>query len=260
MLGLISIRFVSNIEMYDFNQEISIGCKLSGFSIRLFFQACAWLNLLLTVDRLFFILLPNKYKYFKSKKKVFSIIIATYTFLCILNTPSLLFEYVEIFNNATNVTVSVCVASNVLSIVRELLSQIIGVYTPFILMFLTNIILIIKVMNSRNKFQDLKDNNYFAFPLIISNIFYILSFVPFSIFLILVLTVVLDPDIVSNESFSSFLALYETCATILTCYNYGFGLIVQIIFNRLFRKEFFSLFFDIKSILIKGQNRSSSKS
>ncbi|RNA20238.1 hypothetical protein BpHYR1_046801 [Brachionus plicatilis] len=53
--------------------------------------------------------------------------------------------------------------------------------------------------------------------------------------------VTIDPSIPMDPKIRSFLALYETCAFIVACYNYSLGLVVQTLFNKLFRKELINI-------------------
>lgn len=246
MLSATALRFVTKIEIYNFKEESKLGCKLAGFSIRYAFHGSSWLKFLASLDRLLFILFPNRFKYIQNKKGIFLILLGTYAFLFLLNIPSLLFEYYEDYDKTTNKTINMCVGSKELSIIRELLSQIVGVLIPLILMFSTNIVLIRRVIESKKKFETISHDINFAFPLIISNILFVITILPFSVFLIILMRVIIDPGILIDPDLASFFALYETCSLICVLYDFGFSLIVHIIFNRLIRKEFFEMFLNLK--------------
>ncbi|RMZ93128.1 lysophosphatidic acid receptor 6, partial [Brachionus plicatilis] len=235
VLILISLRFADTIQIFNYEQNTDIGCKFASFFIRLFLSGCFWLNFLLTIDRLFFILYPNKFKKLQHTNNIIKIIFLMYLLLAILCSPSFFFNSSRTLNSKTNETKLSCVAHPALSISRIAIVQLFGMFVPFFLMFGTNIVLIRKVAKSRKKFASAKEMN-FAFSLIISNILFLVSFIPFSIFLISNLLKVINPRIAKDPKIGSLIALYDTCAFIIACYNFSLGLLIQIIFNKLFRK------------------------
>ena len=243
-----SLRFANAIKVFSYEENTDIGCRLAQFFIRFFYNSCSWLNFLLTFDRLIFILYPKKLKKLQTKSNNIKIIFSMYALLFMLNSPSFFFTNTEILNQHTNQSILVCVASPLLSISREAAAQFFGMYIPIFLMFITNLVLIGKVAKSRKKIGSIKELN-FAFTLVISNILFLISFIPFSALLIAIILVTIDPTLPMNPTVGSFLALYETCAFIVACYNYSFGLVVQLTFNKLFRKEFVSMLANLFSFL-----------
>lgn len=240
VLVSISLRFANKIKIFTYEENTDLGCKLASFFIRLFLSGCFWLNFLLTIERLLFILYPNKFKKFQHRNNIIKIILFMYFLLSILCSPSFFFNSVRTFNSLKNETILKCVAHPALSITRMAAIQLFGMFLPFLLMFGTNVILIAKIKNSRKKIGSLREMN-FAFTLIISNILFLISFIPFSIFLVSNLLQVINPMVAKNPEIGSFIALYDTCAFIIVCYNFSFGLLIQITFNKLFRKEFFKM-------------------
>lgn len=243
-----SLRFANAIKTFSYVENTDIGCRLAQFFIRYFYNSCSWLNFLFSFDRLIFILYPNKFKRLQTKLNNIKFIISMYALLFILNCPSLFFTNAEIFNQYTNESILICVASPLLSISREAAAQFFGMYIPILLIFITNLVLIKKVSKSRQKLGAIKEIN-FAFALIISNILFLISFIPFSALLIAIILVTINPTLPMDPRIGSILALYETCAFIIACYNYSFGLLVQLAFNKLFRKEFLSKLAVLFSVL-----------
>ncbi|CAF0932882.1 unnamed protein product [Brachionus calyciflorus] len=239
-LTITLVRFIGQIEIYTFEENTEIGCKLVQFFTRIAYSASSWLNFLLTIDRLVFIIFQNKYKILSGKYFVLKLIVCLYLLLSVVNIPNLLYTSLTRVKNDTGQLefINVCVGSIELNVVRELMSQIIGLYVPFFMMIATNFYLIHKVLQSKKKFKNTKETN-FAFSLIISNIIFLISLVPFSIYLFLRLASIMDIDWNKRfVSYEGFMALYETCARIIFCYNLSIGLLVQIFLNRVLRKEF----------------------
>lgn len=128
-----SLRFTKSIKIYSYEENTNIGCRLAQFFIRFFYTGCTRLNFLLTLDRLIFILYPNKFKNLQTKYNVLRIVFIMYSILFILNSPSFFFTNAQVHNNITNESIFVCVASQPLSISREAAAQLLGMYTSFFL-------------------------------------------------------------------------------------------------------------------------------
>ncbi|CAF0708233.1 unnamed protein product [Brachionus calyciflorus] len=257
VLITVFLRFIAAIKIYDYEENTYIGCKLASFCIRVVFHACTWLNFLLTLDRLVYILYPNRFTFFQLKINVIKLIILMYTLLFCLNSPSFFIDSSIVQINSSNATELsyICTASPQLSITRELFAQFFGIFVPFSLIFVSNAVLIIKVMNSRKKISSTRDMN-FAFTLVISNIVFLVTFLPLSAFLFALMFIIVNPAITSNPEIMSYFGLFETCAFIIACYDYSFGLIVQLYFNKLFRREFLMMVNELYGILNKNRQAS----
>ncbi|CAF0765593.1 unnamed protein product [Brachionus calyciflorus] len=262
-----SIRFIALLDIYDFDENTPIGCKLNQFITRLIYSACPWLNCLITLDRLFFIIFHNRYNYLKSKMAVFKICSLLYTFLALVNIPNLLFvksTSLKIINNQTLV-INVCLGSLELSLIRESITQILGIYTPVILMFSTNLYLIYKVMESKRKFKNSTELK-FVFTIIFSNLIFIILVIPFSINLMIRLISLFDSSIPKRiPGFDTFISLFDTCTRIILCLNFSLVIIVHMISNKLLRKEFLKMLKELVSMLsgvkmcLKSSNITSTK-
>lgn len=244
ILIITGVRFLAKIDFYDFEENTRIGCMLISYLERVVINASPWLNFLLTIDRLLFIIYPRKWTFLKKTKSVCIIIIVTYFSLCSLNATS--FLIVKSINKLENqnILVKICSSTKVISLIREVLCITFGFLLPFFFMFNTNLLLIKKVMESRKKFKYSRDVN-FSFTLIISNILFIFALLPLSLFSLFKIMVEVNPLISLKPNFASFFRLFDTCSLIIACYDFSFGLFLQIIFNRLFREEFVLLLSDL---------------
>ncbi|CAF0891700.1 unnamed protein product [Brachionus calyciflorus] len=248
-LILTSLRFISLIEVYEFKDTSTLGCKIVPFFIRLFYQACVWLNFLVTLDRLIFI--QNFVKNIHHKILILKTTLVMYAILICIDSPNFFYQMTDV-NTTFNQTFHICTINQHLAIINEGITQILGIYLPLCLMFLSNLFLIKKVIESRSKFKNLKETN-FAFALIISNILFTITLIPFSVYLIMVMIRIFGDF--KDESMKSFLALFETITILIACYNYSFTLIIQIIFNKCFRKEFFKVINSLKIKCFRNSNQ-----
>lgn len=250
------VRFIGQIEFYPFEENTAFGCKFLSFFTRFSYASCSWFNFLMTLDRLAFILFANTYKKVQSKWFILKISLVIYLFLFAINTPNLFFGYTMITRNFTTRTVFFyfCTGSVELVFTREFFSQILGIFLPFGLMFASNIFLIYKVIESKKKINSNRETN-FLFTVIISNVIFLVALIPFSINLLIRLIVLVNPEIETQiAGYLTFITLFETIGRIIMCFNFSAGLILQIFFNKIFRREFVQIIADVSSFFgIKNQ-------
>lgn len=261
------VRFIGQIEFYPFEENTKFGCKFLAFLTRFSYASCSWLNFLMTIDRLIFILFSNGYKKIQNKWFILKISFLVYFFLVVVNVPNFLFGYTMITRNYTTrvVVFYFCTGSVELNFIREFLSQILGIFVPFGLMLASNIFLILKVIESKKKINSNRETN-FLFTVILSNVVFLVAFFPFSINLLIRLIVVADQSVQERiDGYLTFITLFETFSRIIICINFSSGLILQIIVNRMFRREFIQMiaetltFFGIKNQKISVSSTSSSR-
>lgn len=261
------VRFIGQIEFYPFEENTAFGCKFLTLLTRFSYASCSWFNFLMTLDRLAFILFPNIYKKVSNKWFILKISLVIYIFLIAINTPNLFFDYTAITRNFTTRTVVFyfCTGSLELVFIREFFSQILGIFLPFGLMFASNIFLIYKVIESKKKINSNRETN-FLFTVILSNVIFLVALIPFSINLLIRLIVLVNPEVETRIlGYLTFITLFETIARIIMCFNFSSGLILQIFFNKMFRREFIQMlaqiitFFGVKNQKISMSTTSSSK-
>lgn len=254
-LGVTSLRFISLLDMYEFDRNTLLGCRLTQFIIRLSYASVSWLNYLITLDRLIYVLFNHKYKILVNRYSISQVIFCMYIFLTLANSPNFWIKSIRLFENSTNQTnIKICYATYEVIYAREFLAQIIGIYLPIILMISTNGLLIHKVWSLKNKLNKFKDLKY-LFSLIFSNIIFILALMPLSILLMLYLIFMINPAIkLYFPHFDKYSLLLEILARISSCFNFSFGIFVPIFVNPLLRQEFFNMISELGSAIKKFFN------
>lgn len=251
ILGLIYfLSFITNIKQAIIISS-SLGCKLFSFLFRFLFQASSWLNLFVTLDRLILIAFKNRFPILKNKNLHYIFVFVFFILLTGINSTNFLFEIEIQANNGTNKTElsKFCVAPSLVTIIRDVTSQALRIYIPFVLMILMNILLVIKVLKSKRKFKKDKNRNKeinLAFSVIGINICFLITLIPTTVWVIL--TQINKES--TKPSTLAFLNLFEIIVGCVALYNYSFGLVIHLIFNSVFRNEF-KLFFKFKCLTKK---------
>lgn len=234
-ISMTIIRFFRLNDIYDLFSRVNLWCKILPFLTRLTFQGCSWLNFFYTFDRVYFIFNPTVYNNCNHKNLiVWALFLLIYLILVVVNLPNLFYRNLEISH--MNATKLVCSASPPVNIIRELLSQVVGIFIPFFLMLTVNLCLVWKVLESRRKFKGLKELN-FSFPLIISNIFYLIFQLPFSVYLIYLIVLAVNPKIYFVKNFKTQLLHLDAISRIIVSINYSFYLCFQAFLNKTIQKE-----------------------
>ncbi|RNA29071.1 hypothetical protein BpHYR1_040832 [Brachionus plicatilis] len=209
--------FMSKSDLTKIDFITDIGCKLLSFFFRLAYQICSWLNVLVTLDRLIFIVFSTKFKFWRSKRNILILFFCSHLIFLAVNIPNFYFTSISRTTNISNQTfrTKVCTASFEMFILRSITSQIAGVYAPFAMM---------------QKSQMGKDSN-FALTLIGSNITFLVLMSPYSVFTAILSTYVNEDEIVLRPTLNAYLSLFETIS------------------RSLFRKEIIVIWYELRSVI-----------
>lgn len=247
-------NFMSKSSFTNIDFITDIGCKLLAFFFRLALQICSWLNVLVTLDRLIFIVFSTKFKFWRSKRNILILFFFSHFFFMAVNIPNFFFNSISRSTNLSNQTfeTKVCTASLEIFLIRSITSQVIGIYVPFGLMVILNVFLIYKVIESKKNFRQKtkmgKDTN-FAFTLIGSNIAFLILMSPYSVYTAILSSYVNEEEIILRPTLNAYLSLFETISRSIYCVNYSISFVIQIVCNKLFRKEIINIWYDIRSTL-----------
>ena len=217
-------------------------CKAYVFFLRSLYQAYSWLNVIIVGDRLLFIFYPNKFKFQKNKLKISFMLLGFLLFVFACNSPNLLYFVSVRINNSTNVTTfsRTCTAVPIVLTVRGLMTIIFRTVLPFILMFFMNILLIYKVIKSKEKMRlkkklihDLK----FSFTVIFTTILFLITLIPNSVYVFMAFVFQADTSITRRQTYSAFLFLFEIMTSLVYFLFYSFNIFIQFAFNSIFKNE-----------------------
>ena len=252
------VRFATQTNFYQLESSASIGCKLAGPIFRLFYFTCMWLLFVITLDRFLFILYPTKYQFIRTKK--FARILITIIYVCciLLNILWIFSEQAESFD-FKNQKIKICTSSKTILIIREVMAVGIGFSLPLLASLIINILLIYKVIEARQYYITYKESNFSITLMIWNSIFFIMN-TPLLVYALFVVIININPVLYSNPDFATSYALFDTCAFALSSLGYSSSLLVQIIFNDLFRNEFRLMLFSLKFVFCHSKIESTTVS
>ncbi|CAF1040265.1 unnamed protein product [Brachionus calyciflorus] len=241
IIAILIIFLNMNLMFYS-----TISCILYFVIMLIIYQSISWLNVIICADRLLFVLYPNKFKFAKNKQILCLILLVMFVMIILVNVPSFFFQLYEIKSNSsisnTTVVTQFCTASFEISTARETLAILWRIIIPFILMFVMNIFLIVKVKESKKKFS--KNNNQefrFVFTVIVSTLIFLIILIPNLVLAVYSNYYRVNTSMPQRQTFSAFLFLLEITTANVYLVRYSFDIIFQIIFNSVFRNHVFRI-------------------
>ena len=275
LLGFLTYHAI--IYNNDVYLKSDFSCVTMVYVVRITLQMSSWLNAIITFDRMFWILFQNKFLFMKTKKFMALLTFGFVGLLAVINSPNLFFRLVQVgvptsivndTNNSTNLVVInykvICSASKEFVYARDLIMLFSRNIVPYTLTILMNTYLIKRLIESKKKLfvkKQLKKEYNFAFAVVFLNVLFIVTLLPSGIVLILLNltgyrnTVTLSVRTSAIVNFSNLLTQY------FAMYYNAFAFFVNLKFNKLFKKEFFSLVKRFSRIsLCKKENQVSDSS
>lgn len=259
----INMIIIVHLFVYSYGVEIrvffflmsNIVCKMYSFFVRVFFQMSSWLNVIITADRLLFILFSKKLK-FQSNKPILSFILCSFMVLILATNSPNFFFYVDYINPNSNrtgppYTIKYCTASPLVLLIRNAQVVVIRVGLPFVLMFLMNFYLLIKVRKSQKKFKNSKYELRFSLTVMASSFIFLISLLPNIVWTILTNMFQSNRTMERRQTYAAFLSLLEVCSILISFINYSFDFLIHLAFNSIFRQEILLILQNIIKIFNK---------
>ena len=166
-------------------------CLFIPYFTRIFAAMSAWLNILITYDRICIFKVNYDEHFINNRKHLKLILFGIFFAACLVFVPNLFFHLesqtqFDLKRNLTQ-TITICTSSSLIQLVRDASGSFIRVVLPIILQTTLNFILITKLIQFRRNFDpSLKKEKRFAFTIVIFNIVYILGEIPYLICLALI--------------------------------------------------------------------------
>ena len=239
------------------------GCILISYILQIVVQMSSWLNLMSLLDRMICIVYPNHEfsKFFKNKTKIALIILAIFAFICVMNVGFLRLEIIDegpnynSSSNETNAIFKMCASYDDTLLTSDIISHIMRTLLPVVLEFILNTILITKLIRSRknlNVQRSLYRDYKFAFTIVILNVTFLVTQTPFMVAILYEHLL----DFYSHKNFIEprqlILANFWLVITgVFASYMFGSIFFVNLIFNRIFKKELFQATHDLIVSLIR---------
>jgi hypothetical protein len=220
-------------------------CLFIPYFTRIFAAMSAWLNILITYDRLCIFKVNYDEHFINNRKHLKLILFGIFFAACLVFVPNLFFhlESQTKFDSNRNTTqiITICTSSSLIQLLRDASGSFIRVVLPILLQTSLNTILIAKLIRFRSNFDPtLIKEKRFAFTIIIFNIVYILGEIPYLICLALINTYSYNPTTYISTSsdeaaISSF--AYLCSLALLLLVDTSLLPFVNFFTNKKYRKE-----------------------
>ncbi|CAF1017414.1 unnamed protein product [Brachionus calyciflorus] len=228
----------------NFTNVSDLSCKMYFFFMRSLHQINSSINVVIVADRLLFILYPNKFKFQKNKKIISLILFGLFIFSFACNSPNLFFYLKVSVNPLTNSTTRSCTGDYSSLLSRGIMSILFRTTIPFIIMLIMNIILIYKVLKSKNKMRadkNLSQDLKFSFTVIATTFTFLICLLPNVVYVFISHIFQVDDSIKQRQTYTAYLFALEIMTSLVYFVNYSLNIVIQIIFNNLFKNEFFRI-------------------
>ena len=250
MFGYLSL-FPMTIGGQDLQVSSDYACILISYMGRICVQMSSWLNVMISFDRMITISYPYRFKRIRKRDMLSKFVLGLLLAITLVNTPNLLFSVVitetRVFNATTNQSKVVNVAkactckfSSTMSVVRDLIAQLMRSALPIVLECVLNTLLIYKLIISRKNLtmqRSLHKDYKFAFTIVMLNAFFFITQIPLLISLVYLNVLnYQQPSAVPSKNLILAYFLYIVAAVFASC-MYSTVFFVNIFFNKHFRAE-----------------------
>lgn len=251
-----TLNYIGQAIGKDLTLISDFSCIFLTFGMRIFAQMSSWMNVFVTVDRMVTITYPNKYPFLKNKKKLSFMILTQFLIICIINVTNLLLkvETIVTLNPATNktITTKACTSTNEAIItIRDIIVLLFRAALPIILMISMNIYLMIKLVRERVKLKrlnELRKEYQFAISIFFMNALYTLFLLPGFVIIIYLNAIQSYKNLNIEVAVLQF--AYVIALLIASC-EFFFTFFVNILFNKIFKKELIVFLNEIFSFIFQ---------
>jgi hypothetical protein len=213
----------------DFN------CRFLNYMRRIFLHASSWMTVMITFDRFMFIMYGhgNRFNFMKKKVYLTAIMLGVLVIIGILDIPNLLYYLSKS-----------CTATADITLIVNIGTILLRTYLPFIFMIVFNILMIQKIFKKNRllKSTTLARREYqFTLAVMAYDLYFFFFNFPLSVFYILnTVNTYLGP-FKSDALNSAIYSLVSAITVNLANFIQTFSILSYLIFNKLFRREFFTL-------------------
>ena len=195
LTSFVVFYFIFTSETFNMFTE-TYACKFMPVIGRLFGTISNWLNVMITLDRLFCVYpgenrLNKVNDFLKKKPNLCIVIVSQFLVSCALNVPNLFTHLksrseLDLLKNQT-ITIVVCTTDPLIMFTRNLITLLTQLFFPLFLQVIMNVILIYRLFKSRRNVRFISMNpNYrkdrqLAFTIIMQNIVQLIVDLPFFI-------------------------------------------------------------------------------
>ena len=251
ILNLVKILYQAIFKRWDHHLEYKIRIYLYCEMIfeYIILQMLSWIEVLIVFDRFIAVFSPIKGVQIMSKKWVlYSIMLCLFVFIVCINSPYFIRSSISTtlyFNNYTYVDSSVMINDR---IKYSTLRIIIEVHLPYFIMVVLDILVIVRlkrsktnIVSSNNATKQTRNNRASRFTIntILIDLIYLIVNFPYTICNLITIINLYGAALILNSSkdFTFISLLFQRLPFIYSSFIFA----IFMIFNRIFRSEFFSI-------------------
>ena len=221
----------------DFDTIWPVLCRFNKFAAYVTFGVSLWLEFVITLDRFFTIIHPNKFRFIRKRSFQVASILALFVLNILVYSFLPFNHHIEDFVDVErNVTLRKCVASN--SVVKSI--WILSLTNTFIVNVVVNpvfdVIIISRIISTRRQIRRLKtwtiNDRKFAISAIGINISSLLLRFPFFVISLL------SKFLVFKREHTELIFLFSVSLSFI---DKSDVLVINLLVNSIFRREFFSM-------------------
>lgn len=234
-LFIVRSNMVFRINLYD---QSDLTCRLLNFLRRFTIHASSWIAVIITFDRITFVLYghSNRFRFLKSKINITCIILVIFTIIAIVDVPNL-------FHSINQK--GACKPDFLVKISSDIISIFVRTYIPFGLMVIFNTIMIRKILQRKrivaNQSANSRKETQFTLAVIASNAYFLILNLPLSLIYIFYDVNLYSGAFVNRSSFFDKYLLANTIINDIAACEQTFSFFIYLAFNKLFRNTFFSI-------------------
>ena len=214
-----------------------VECVLILFGQRLFTRMSSWIEVLIAVDRMAYIMFPCRLR-FMNKKTYLSMIVAG-LFVILIGATAQNFEYKLVATTKNLTSTFKCIVDTKILMSIALTTIVTRIIIPLSVILLANVFLIYNLKRARRERWMYREDT-FARSVVALSILFLVTHLPYSALLIYQITH-LSTNTNPYSYWSTVVNFGYTCALAVTSYNYIFTTLVNFVFNKLFRDEVYSM-------------------
>ena len=240
LVMLLAVRSWPTIFYYNFMNMSDGLCKFLTYLKRFTLHISSWMPVLITFDRLIFVIhgQDQKFRFMKRKRYLSLIILVMFICLAIIDIPNLFFELMV--NNG----IAICSGSFGIVLSSDMISTFLRTYIPLFLMLCCNIIMKRKVFDNklravRRRSSLSQKENQFTFSVMAYDAYFFLLNFPLAVCYIF-----FDVNLYTGALSGEFGAVYNFVFYIfvnLSFLQQTFSFFMNLAFNKLFRREALTL-------------------
>lgn len=228
-------------------------CKLLSLWRKTIIQSPSWIQVLITVDRFRSVVCYNRFTFLKKKSTLIIMLILIFVIFLVVNMDQIWFYTIPVvnfnvvfdasLNQSQNVTTQslLCTSTSEVSLATDTINVIFRFFVPFFLMLVMNILLSKNVIDSKkktnhNKIRSFRRECNYTLTVIGLNLIFFLLNLPWAIWYILShINSLQTPNGIISLNFLNGIAYSIFYLNNLSSF------FLNLIFNRLFRKQLFNL-------------------